>query len=1190
MPNNGRIIDWASIEWKCGSTGSATGSGDGDATYGHSAEAYTQFTPDAIDTAIGIYLSAQSDFDGTSGSWQVLYDGPGAPPGGYIVGGSGFMSDVSISAIARDVKLYCKLTGSLWQLSWTQVDIYVNGAFDITLTGSAIDTASAGTGPNYVPLIGIPLYLTGGVSAGRANVPTYSYDACDPEGDLPIEWETQTTGGPYGGWRFQELGGDWISLPVTPYSGDAPSAGDCPFGLDLTGIIDVSETWDAAIACTARSRFHHVFVGRTYTTVDVTQICLCSTEEGTTETRTSLGTFNSYCDDPCLGFSQGYVDEFYTESESEGGSGSILLVPDLTRSIEKLTDDYRALWYRGTFPSATASLSHSCTDDGITTTEAETPEVYPAVSEFLACVGNADHAIEDPFAETIYAPTTIGKSQSYSKVFSYHAPELCACPPIGIDPVPCPGGFCVLGYECIESRPEVQDDISQSESVGLSFPATVGTGGGYQSHAVPLARYLATWPNPHWQFFFWREDWEVDGDEVPWADYWGLIREQWLYNVALPGGEQRETRNSLILSPIENENGNTPFLDTFAGGLRWIGVSRWITDEITLPSSLTLSEEIPGEWSAVDDECDIALDASGIICENFTAGTVSVELDIAQWNIEPFMLLHLAKLVQVGWGANVDSMTVLVVGTDGSTTTLGTTETTYELPQGAQSKYAGSWGAELGAGAVSDLGIDDDADGVSTATMSDPERAFAFQLGTGQTFAKLRFTITPTDVGDPVVISWPSFTFPTGHPKQYWENSKAQTWLWADSSGVRWGQWTFYIEGFGYQFPPVPTALGTANTIIDWLSFRRVALEGVHGLTGGTPDLTTELTQLYDTYEGQAVSVVDKHSHACPLPEKVEDATIRAALINSFSEVPPMACFPYRQRDDEWQPVGDYAQVVWDWTQETRNLISSDINPAKLTDDADNPVGAALSSPPNGWHIWQFAPELDNTESGWKIVTIDRTWAEVRPWHGWFCLLFGAPAPGANPWNLMSMIGQYHRTDVIDGEVWYRRATFSAPFGGFEHEGQVTSSGDCTHPRMEEDGRPVLYLIYIRDGVGLCIRASSDEGTTFGSETVLIADAYFPTIAKDPLGTLVALGFVYDSGTSGPGKVYMRRRGPGDTSWSASVAIQSGGVDMKFEPDTFHVSYDNQGPGRWVLVAKEEGASDVSEWYSTDECETFKAV
>jgi hypothetical protein len=70
----------------------------------------------------------------------------------------------------------------------------------------------------------------------------------------------------------------------------------------------------------------------------------------------------------------------------------------------------------------------------------------------------------------------------------------------------------------------------------------------------------------------------------------------------------------------------------------------------------------------------------------------------------------------------------------------------------------------------------------------------------------------------------------------------------------------------------------------------------------------------------------------------------------------------------------------------------------------------------------------------------------------------------------------------------------------------------------------------------------------------------------------------------------MRRRGPGDLDWSAETPIQSGGVDMEFEPDTFHVSPDKQGAGRWVLVAKESGSTDVSEWYSTDECETFKLV
>ncbi len=1190
MPNNGKVFEAQAVEWKCGSTGSHTGSGHGDPVYGHGAEAYTQYAPDAVNLAVGIYLSAQSDFDGTSGSWQVVYDGPGAPFGGYIVGGSSYLSDVSISAVARDVKLYCKITGSLFQLSWSAIDIYVNGSFDITLTGSGVDATSAGVGPNYIPLIGIPLTLSGGVSAGRTNVPTWDYNPCDPDEDLPIEWEAETTGGPYGGWRFQELDDSWISLPVTPYSGSDPSSSGCPYGLSSEGVLNFSETWGGDAECKSYARFKLSYAGREVCPVTVTVIC--QRQNPPFDTVESQYTGPGMCEDLCSGgYEDAYVDLYNTESWSESTSGLITLIPDLEKAIKKIGDDYRALWYRGTFPSATAAHSRTCTIDDVTISSSDSPVIFPSVSEFLGCVENTLHAIEDPLVVSTFAPCSVSKSKDYSKNQTGYATSICICPPswMGDWQNSCPndGSPWLASIGCDFGCPDPENS-SESESVSFIFPSAVGSGGGYQSHAVGLARYLGTWANPHWQFFFWREDWEVDESPAPWADYWGLIREQWLFNDALPGGEQRKTRNSLILSPIENENGNTPFLDTFAGGLRWLGISRWQTDEIALPESLTLSSSRPGVWESED--CDIAL-GSGITCDNFTGSSVKLDLELSQWEEEPYMLLQLAKKVKVGWGSNVDSMSVLLVGHDGATTGLGSSETTYEYPQGAQTRYAGSWASDHGAGAITDTGSDVAAGGISSTTLGDSERGYAFQLGTGQTYRKLRFVFTPTDPEEPVIIDWPEFLFDDTHPLQFWENAKHQTWLWADGPAIRWGTWTFYIPDVGYQWPPVPSYLGTANTIIDWLSFRRCVIQGVEG-TGGTPNLTTELTQLFDSYEGQAISVVDKFSHACPLPPKDEDATIRCALVNSFSEVPPMACFPYRERDDSWQPTGDHAQVVWDWAQEKRLLISSDTNPAKLTGDDDNSVGSAMPSPPSGWHIWEFSPELDNTESGWKIVTdAPKHWATVRPWHGWFCLLAEGVTPdGVYPWNLMSAIGQYHRTDVQEGDVWYRRATFSAPFGGFEHEGKVTESEDCSHPRMAEDGRPVLYLVYIREGVGAVIRASSDEGTTFGSEMELIPDAHFVTIANDGIGTLVVLGFIYDSGDSGPGTLRMRLRGPGDLSWSTAVTVQSGGSDLKLEPDTFHVCYDKQGPGRWVLVGKAEGDDGASEWYSTDECKTFKAV
>ncbi len=199
--------------------------------------------------------------------------------------------------------------------------------------------------------------------------------------------------------------------------------------------------------------------------------------------------------------------------------------------------------------------------------------------------------------------------------------------------------------------------------------------------------------------------------------------------------------------------------------------------------------------------------------------------------------------------------------------------------------------------------------------------------------------------------------------------------------------------------------------------------------------------------------------------------------------------------------------------------------------------------------------------------------------------------PGfGNPWCLHSKIGQYHRVSVKDGDVWHHRASFSAPFGGFEKDGTVTASADCSHPRLVEDARNVLYLFYIRSGSGLYYRPSFDEGQTWGDETLLIASAYFATVATDPLGTILAFGFVYNSGTSGPGKIKMRRRGPGDSSFSSAVNVKSEGVDLQFEPDTFHVSYDNQGPGRWIAVWKISGETDVTEWESVDDGASFKQV
>jgi hypothetical protein len=178
----------------------------------------------------------------------------------------------------------------------------------------------------------------------------------------------------------------------------------------------------------------------------------------------------------------------------------------------------------------------------------------------------------------------------------------------------------------------------------------------------------------------------------------------------------------------------------------------------------------------------------------------------------------------------------------------------------------------------------------------------------------------------------------------------------------------------------------TPSTVIDALAFKYRVLSGTGGASLATT-ISTDLTTLYDAYEGQSIGVVDKFSNSFVLP-KGSGHDLRLALVNSFSELPPFACFPTRKRDtNTWNATGTYAQVVYDWVQDGRYLISNTSASAKLQTSAGVDSGSVLAPPEPGWHIWKFNPVLNNDEVDWRVVASGKTWAHVRPWHGWYCLL-----------------------------------------------------------------------------------------------------------------------------------------------------------------------------------------------------------
>jgi hypothetical protein len=1147
MPNNGIIFKTTAIEWHVKSTlNSATGAGSGTLAKSHSATAITQWVPNAINVNTGIYLEVSSSDDGAGTvAWQAKYDGAGAPAGGYIVGAPAFRNDVEIRVRATGFKIYCKLTGSLLRVMWDSLMVFVNGALSTTLSG--VDYTSNGTGANYVNDVGIPLYASGSCSASKVFTPP-AYDPCNP-GASAYMTEATATSTINAGWRFQDQDNNWTALPCAIWTASIPTSGSCPYNLSFDNEVTVDDTDSIEIHCRSYAKTQKTYDGRRTLTQHVVGECVG--EDGGTIVYDEYVT--GYCLDPCTDeYDDGYIDAYYLESWAESHGGTARAIPNLERAIYRINGDYKALWRRFDFPEVRGSATRSCTNGAVTVNTGGETVVYTDLgTDFLEVVTNATSNVEQAFPNTIYTQHGMSKTKSYSKTWSYEGGTVCLCPPPSV-PIPsCPEGE-VLVWTCT-NVPQTDVGTNQSESINRHFPSYVGSLAGYQGHADMLCRYTGSWVNPHWNIAYHRQDWDVDGAPVDNDLYWSAIKEQYLYNSALPSSPR--TRNSMIACPLYWDNGNQPFQDAFFGKFRWIGISRWQTLVASPPSTLTLSQTRSGNWTGTN--CTATVGAGGITVSAFTGTNHYVDLDMGNWAVDPYLLLLKAHEVIVNWSAtNVSEIQVSWIGQDNTSNYFGNSTGTYNLPTGIQTKYAGTWAIDNGASLVTDTGTDTLPNGVSATYMSDPELSVNFELGRGRMFAKLRFTIVPTNPANNVTINFPTFNLRHTHPMMYWENSKYLSMLWHNSMNIRWGNLQWYSTVLGFMNPPITAGMDVPSTVIDALAFNYRVING----TGGTnlaSTITSDLSTLYDAYEGQSISVVDKFSNSFILP-KGNGHDIRYALVNSFSELPPFACFPTRKRNtNTWLPTGTYAQVVYDHVQDGRYLISNTSASAKLQTDAGVDSGSVLSPGEPGWYIWKFNPTLYNNEVDWQVVAGGKTWAHVRPWHGWYCLLRSTNCRTSMDIDFAS--NQHVSAYVLNnGNVQIRTADNTLTWSTVNTLG-INAQSACIKIDRQSNNQTIYMVAEVNGSIKLYTADKPEEAFTM-ARTIANGVKPFIVIGRDGTRYIYWVDGVAIKG---------ERTDRADTILNTNTVIVANGVDdecISADEDVY-----NGGNRRLILIDVESG-------------------
>lgn len=196
----------------------------------------------------------------------------------------------------------------------------------------------------------------------------------------------------------------------------------------------------------------------------------------------------------------------------------------------------------------------------------------------------------------------------------------------------------------------------------------------------------------------------------------------------------------------------------------------------------------------------------------------------------------------------------------------------------------------------------------------------------------------------------------------------------------------------------------------------------------------------------------------------------------------------------------------------------------------------------------------------------------------------------SGPHNSRDKLGRYTRTAVRDGQLWLLRADSGSPREGWDLETlwgeNISQARTMWRPDL------TLRLIYRDSSDGhVYWSRSTDDGVSFEDPELLFMSAHYPEPMQNGLGWEVFAVFKYDSGSSGPGKIFLRVQPPDENIPGAEFSVKdAAGVPIAFAADSFGIEAPPNGPSRWVLTAMADGATEPGEWESTDEGVSWEPV
>lgn len=775
-----------------------------------------------------------------------------------------------------------------------------------------------------------------------------------------------------------------------------------------------------------------------------------------------------------------------TSSWTDGGATEAIYnscwiqpVPKVPRRYRRFDPDYSALAIRFGLPRARRHGLARCMIDGAESRNDTYETAIPARSQILSVVGPDTHPYEDAllidFTDCLHVRD------------AWH--------------VVSPDGFHGTVHQLTTEYP------------GADSPASGYIPALYSSNTVTC--YWDMLCNPHWSHKLFFQDWDVQGSSQDCDLYWCPIQQQWEYHSALPLEEQLRTRNNILLDQL---NQNLTWHALYCGhGIRNLGLNRWQNRTETLLSSYTYTSASSPLWSTTD--CSLAFGADIAVTADPGKTVIQFKLKLGSWDYDPRQWVHFANEIMAAWTTTgIDALAVSLKGIDNEVIDIGAVNGSWvPKPRGSAVKFAGSWGIDNGAGLVYDLGVDE-ADGISSATMADPERAGAFQLLPGSTETYLVFDLTLHTAGATVHVNYPQFRMhDTRNPKLVYESGLCYALYYNDGPGIRFGNSNWFTGSYPPISTPGVTGLSYWRTLTDVLCDNNEWLKGVDRTT----NLLSDFGALFDSVEGTTYAEYERDTYGVLLPDPTY-TTLKFAVGNDFSEVPPLCLMPRKERETtDWIEDGAWCLDIWSWIVNRQRYA------------APGPIGI---------HLFDGATQITVDDAG----TITQ-------------------------WSFTSHENPTDNDETTNIDVKYdgtKRAT-ALPWHGYLYEGDIAPQDEkgyhlCRHPHNN-----LLFAVRSNDAgievVRFDARLVMDEiftvlsGSDYGRAQIAFRSEGGIIIAYENLGTIYSIESQSMSHNGG---------------WSSPVTVGTGknpalAIDEKYVLE-FCAGYDTD---RWKLFSRESGGS-----------------